>query len=112
MKSHNITRTTVDGIIQKDFDISSCTSEITEIVRNNIEARCSIIRGEVLYNILLGIPLKMSSGEERDLTIMDIINNTTGVGEINKFSSKIVNKKYIANAIVLTTASSVINVEV
>ena len=111
MKSHNITRTTVNGIIQKDFDIAKCSANVSEIVRNNIEARCSIIRGELLYNALLGVPLKVDK-DDMDLTMMNIINTTYGVREINKFSSRSANKKYTADVVVITTASSVLSVEV
>lgn len=110
MKGHNILRENIGNHIVKDVDIAHCV-EGPIVVRNNIEARCSVIRGELLYNVLLGVPLKVDK-DDTDLTIMNIINNTTGVRDINKFSSSIIDKKYHANVTVLTTMSSVINVEV
>lgn len=111
MRGHNIIRTRdANGNIQRDFDLAHCVYD-AEVVRNNIEARCSVIRGELAYNVLLGVPLKLEK-EDMDLAVMNIINNTTGVREINKFSSHITNKTYRANVVVITTMSKVINVEV
>lgn len=111
MRGHNIIKTiNADGTVQREFDIANCVED-AEVVKNNIEARCSVIRGELLYNVLLGIPLKVDK-EDMNLAIMYIINNTAGVREINKFSSSIVNKKYRAHVVVITTMSKVINVEV
>lgn len=111
MRGHNIIRTKdASGKIQKEFDIANCVED-AEVVRNNIEARCSVIRGELMYNVLLGIPLRVDK-DDMDLAVMNIINNTAGVREINKFSSNIIDKVYRANIIVITTMSEVINVEV
>lgn len=110
MRGHKITKEYKDGILKRDVDIANCVED-AEVVRNNIEARCSVIRGELMYNILLGIPLKIDK-DDVDLAVMNIINNTAGVREINKFSSSVVNRKYRANVVVITTFSEIINVEV
>ena len=92
MKGHNIIRTKEDGVIKREFDLANCIQGV-EVIRNNIEARCQVIRGELLYNILLGIPLH-SDKDEIDLCVRNIIETTLGVSEIKKFKSELVNKKY------------------
>ena len=107
MKGHKIVKN-MNG--SKELDIATCVFD-SEVIRNNIEARCSVIRGELPYNVLLGITLKAGK-DELDLTIMNIINNTYGVKEIDKFSSSIVNRKYTANVNIITQMNNEITVEV
>lgn len=102
MKGHKIIK---DAEGNKDLDISSCVFD-SEVVRNNIEARCSIIRGELPYNTILGIPLK-SSKEELDLTILNIVNNTLGVKEVNKYISTEIDRVYKASIEVITRFSNI-----
>ena len=96
MKGHNIIKN-ADG--SRELDIANCIDGVN-VVKNNIEARCQVIRGELLYNVLLGIPLHAEK-EDIDLTVMNIILNTSGVSEIQNFNSYIKNKKYSANVAVL-----------
>lgn len=62
-------------------------------LKQNLECRCSIIRGELDYNVRLGIPLKTQLDEKR-LAILTIINQTPGVESSIVRSTKIVNKKF------------------
>lgn len=96
MKGHNIIRE--NGSYEVDI---ANTVDDAEVVRNNIEARCRVIRGELMYNVLLGIPLK-GSKEDIDLNIMNIIHNTDGVVDIQEFESRMIGHKYSANIKVLT----------
>lgn len=61
-------------------------------LKQNLECRCSIIRGELDYNVRLGIPLKTQIDEKR-LAILNIINQTPGVESSTVLSTNIVNKK-------------------
>lgn len=108
MRSHKITRTSVNGIIEREVDLANCINT-PEIIRNNIEARCQIIQGELEYDTSIGVPLGLDK-EETDLMIMNTINNTNGVEEITEFTSKIVNRKYMLNAKVKVTDGSILEV--
>jgi len=112
MKGHLIEKV-VDPITHKEHKEFNINKFVTgsEVIRNNIEARCSVIRGELLYNVNLGIVLGMKK-DDLDLTIMSIINNTLGVKEINKYMSKLENKEYMANIYVTTVENESIAVEV
>lgn len=64
-----------------------------DAVRANLEARLSIIRGEYMPNVMLGVPLGATK-DETDLYIQKIILGTTGVLGITEFQSSIVDKVY------------------
>jgi len=65
-------------------------------LKQNLECRCSIIRGELLYDVRQGVPLKAMVAEKR-LCILNIINKTPGVSQTKILSEKIINKKYTLN---------------
>ena len=65
-----------------------------EALRQNIIARCSVIKGELPYNITLGIPLG-GNKEELDFAILDLILNTEGVQSAYIVDSKIINRQYV-----------------
>ena len=62
-------------------------------LKQNLECRCSIIRGELPYNINLGIPLKALI-HETQVAILNIINTTPGVTSCRVVSSKLIDKKF------------------
>lgn len=96
MKGHRIERESIGGIITRDVDIAHIVSGI-EVVRNNVEARCQVIRGELPYNVLIGIPLHQNK-EDIDLSVLNTITTTTGVEEVREFESSLSNRKYNATA--------------
>lgn len=109
MKSHRIIRTKTSSGIEREFDIAYCIHD-AEIIRNNIEARCMVIRGELRYNITIGIPLGLDK-EETDLVVLNTISNTLGVKEISEFSSTLDNRRYSMSAKILTQQNDYIGVE-
>lgn len=109
MKGHNIIREKVNGVINREFDIANYVYD-KDVIRNNIEARCRVIRGELLYNITLGIPLHVDK-DDLDLSIMNIVETTGGVDSIKQFTSSLQNNQYHASMVVNTT-SGTIEVEV
>lgn len=72
------------GIIQCIYDAES--------LKQNLECRCSIIRGELPYNTSLGIPLKMLP-QETELAILNLINDTPGVQSCTVLNSSIENRR-------------------
>ena len=110
MKGHNIIREVVDGIVvNREFDLANYVYN-NEAIRNNIEARCRVIRGELLYNVTLGIPLHVEK-DDLDLAIMNAVETTYGVKAVKKFISSLKNNKYHANMIV-ETEYGILEVEV
>lgn len=82
-----------------------------EAIRNNIEARCQILRGELDYNTSLGIVLG-DDQQHLDLVLSDIILNTSGVDNIESFTSSVntSTRKYSANIVVNTVYNTQIEV--
>ena len=62
-------------------------------LKQNLESRCTIIKGELPYNVQHGIPLKAQL-QDIQLSILNIINNTPGVRNCEVLSSKLVNRKF------------------
>lgn len=98
MKSHNILKEKIGNRIVRDVDIAHCVSGV-DVIKNNVEARCQVIKGELPYNTLLGIPLHQDK-EDIDLSVLNIITNTYGVQDITRFNSSLSHRKYSANAII------------
>lgn len=94
--------------IKRDIDILNFVYD-QEVVRNNIEARCQIIRGELAYNTVLGIGLK-SNKDTMDLDISSIIKSTDGVRNILSFSSEMINSKYTATIAIQTIYNEIVEV--
>lgn len=109
MKGHNIIREKVNGVINREFDLANYVYD-KDVIKNNIEARCRVIRGELLYNVTLGIPLHVDK-DDLDLSIMNIVETTGGVDSIKKFTSSLQNNQYHANMVV-DTGGNLIEVEV
>lgn len=82
-----------------------------EAIRNNIEARCQVIRGELDYNTSLGVVLG-DDLQHLDLVLSDIILNTSGVDNIESFNSYLepATRKYSANIVVNTVYNEQIEV--
>lgn len=64
-----------------------------EAIRANLECRLSIVQGEYMPNVLLGIPLGATK-DETDLYVQRIILETEGITGISSFTSSVVNKVY------------------
>lgn len=77
-----------DGEIYPDRVVSG-----VDAVRMNLRDRLSIVKGEYLQNVMLGVPLGARK-EELDLNVQQIILGTSGVLGITSFSSKFVDKIY------------------
>ena len=109
MKSHRIIRNKTPHGVEREFDISKCVYD-SEVIRNNVEARCSVIRGELRYDVTIGVPLGLDK-EETDLVILSTINNTSGVKGIEQFTSDLKNRKYKMCANIKTILDDYIGVE-
>ena len=96
MKGHNV----VHINDTYELDIAHIVNDV-DVIRNNIMARCRVLRGELMYNVLLGIPLKASK-EDLDLNILNIIHNTEGVLDVAEFNSTLKDHKYSASIRVIT----------
>ena len=82
------------AFLQKDGDIFPDKVVVgIEALRNNLHDRLSIVKGEYLQNVLLGVPLGARK-EEIDLNVQQIVLSTLGVQGITKFSSKFIDKVY------------------
>lgn len=110
MKGHKILKEKVNNEIHRDVDIANCVSG-KDVIKNNIEARCQVIRGELLYNVLLGIPLQVDR-DDLDLAVSNIVLTTAGVKSIKKFTSKMIGRKYTANLSIITNEGSYLDLEV
>ena len=91
---HLITKT----VIENDEPVTKTYAPILPIydiysLKQNLECRCSIIRGELFYDVRHGIPLKATLSEKR-LCILNIINKTPSVTRTKVLSEKIQNRKY------------------
>lgn len=80
-----------------------------DAIRNNLHDRLSILRGEYLPNVMLGLPIGASQ-EEIDLNVVKIVTGTTGVVSIVKFNSKLSGGRYSCQFEV-TTAFGVVKYE-
>ena len=63
-----------------------------EAILSLLKCRLSIIKGEYVPNVMLGIPLGANK-DEVDLNVQQIILKTTGVTGILEFSSYLKDKK-------------------
>ena len=62
-------------------------------LKQNLESRCSIVKGELPYNTQHGIPLNAQL-QDTQLSIVNIINNTPGVAKCEVISSKLIDNKF------------------
>ena len=81
--------------------------EDREALRVNLQARLSIIRGEYMSDVFLGVPLGATK-DETDLYIQKIVLNTSGVQGIQSFTSSIENKVYKCRFTVNTVFGDVV----
>lgn len=63
-------------------------------LKQNLEARCSIVKGDALYNTRLGIPLGLPL-QDTKLSVLNTISNTYGVRSCQVLRNYISNKKYV-----------------
>lgn len=63
-------------------------------LKQNLEARCSIIKGDAPYNIRLGIPLGLPV-QDTKLSILNTINTTFGVKSCQVLQNYIKDRKYV-----------------
>lgn len=110
MKGHNIIKEKEDNTINREFDIANCVTD-EQVIKNNIEARCQVIRGELLYNVLLGIPLHVGK-DDLDLSVANIVLSTEGVKSIDKFVSSVLDRKYRAVLNITTKYDTQVELEV
>ena len=96
--------------IKRDINILQFVYD-KEVIKNNIEARCQIIRGELAYNTILGIGFK-SNKDTMDLDISSIIKTTEGVKNILTFSSTLINGKYSAKINIQTIYNDIVEVNI
>lgn len=114
MKSFKVSRTYTNKGIRRDIIPLRYNFVFDdEAVRNSIEARCQVIRGELSYNTSLGVVLG-DSQKHMDLVISEIILNTAGVQSIKSFTSSLdkVSRKYSATIIVNTTYNTQVEVTI
>ena len=93
-----------------DLDIRKFVYD-SEVIKNNVVARCKVLRGELPYNSTLGIPIGLDK-DELDLTLKNIALSTYGVSAIKKFNSNIKLKKYSADIILETNYNEEIGVQI
>lgn len=85
-----------------------------EAIKQTIEARCRVIRGELKYDPKLGVPLGMDA-ETTGLLIQDIILSTNGVKSCRLLESKFNTKTRLFNynfEIETTINNNIINVNI
>lgn len=81
-------------LLHKDGDVYfDGVAENQEAIRNSLRDRLSIVKGEYMPNVMLGLPIGATQ-EEIDLNVQQIILGTSGVTGILKFNSNIVDKIY------------------
>ena len=62
-------------------------------LKQNLEARCSIVKGEALYNTRLGVPIGLPI-QDIKLSVLNTINNTYGVQNCTLVRNYIQNGTY------------------
>lgn len=70
-------------------------------IKQNLIERMSNVRGDLPYNIELGVPLKFTRQSSR-LIILNLINDTPGVTGCDVIKEYIANKKYVMDVQVHT----------
>ena len=110
MRGFKIARTIDGEYIKRDLMINQFSKD-SEVIRNNVEAVCQVIRGELNYNCNLGIPIS-SKKEEKDLAIANQILKVNGIKRIKQFESKVEDRKYSASIVVETVYSDNLEVNI
>lgn len=108
MKGFDIKTIKNKGSVRKEIDVFNFVYD-SEVVKNLILERCQIIKGELPYNIVMGIGLKATK-EATDLDISSIILTTKGVKKITSFESTLDGNKYRAVINVETNYNDMIEV--
>ena len=83
------------GLIKATYNGHSC------VIKQNLLERMSNVRGDLPYNIELGVPLKFTRQSSR-LIILNLINGTPGVTGCDVLKEYISNKKYVMDVQVHT----------
>ena len=83
-----------------------------EGVAQSLTQRLSIIRSELWYNVLYGIPLfdKMKTKIEADIAVATMIEMHPDVKNIDDFTSQIINRKYSCN-VTVNTKEGTLNIQ-
>ena len=83
-----------------------------EGVAQSLTQRLSVIRGEIWYNVLYGIPLfdKMKTKIEADIAVATMIEMHPDVKNIDDFTSQIINRKYSCN-VTVNTKEGTLNIQ-
>ena len=76
-------------------------SQDGEAVRDLIYSRCKVIKGELAYNVNVGVALTTVK-EMVDQSILETISTTTGVVRVTNIKSKIENSHYYAYTDILS----------
>lgn len=97
-------------IIQRD-GVNYLKSTILPIydlysLKQNLEARCSIIKGDALYNTRLGIPIGLPT-QDTKLSILNTITSTYGVRTCNIIRNYIQNGRFIMDVKVYSSLGDV-----
>lgn len=83
---------------------SSYAANSSEMVANDLISKLSIIKGELWYNRLYGLPLldKVRNKSFLDAEVLKIIRNQEGVESITSFESNVDNHVYNVNVTIKT----------
>lgn len=76
-------------------------------LKQNLEARCSIVRGEARYNTRLGVPIGLPL-QDTKLAILNTINNTYGVRNCTLVRNYIRDGKYVMDVKVYSDLGNVL----
>lgn len=88
---------------------NSYASNSSEMVANDLIAKLLVIKGELWYNKLYGLPLfdKVKNKSFLDAEVIKIIRNQEGVESISEFESKIEKHVYVLNVKIKTIYGSI-----
>lgn len=93
-----------------EFSNNSCIIHAirdADSIKQNLEARCSILRGELPYNTSIGITLNMNQQATR-LAILNTINSTPGVNNTTVQRSYIKDRKYTMDLEISTNLGTIL----
>lgn len=76
-------------------------------LKQNLEARCSIVKGEALYNTRLGVPIGLPV-QDTKLAILNTISNTYGVKNCTLSRNYIQNGRYVMDVKVYSNLGTVL----
>lgn len=95
------------ALLHSDGDIYFSVVSDAEAIKSLLQDRLSIVRGELVQNVMLGVPLGATK-DEIDLNVSEIILGTSGVTGILEFSSVFVGKVYKCTFVASTIFGKVV----